>query len=283
MQIVMVNYDVAMLADLTQKVAEAARQAGRFMLQERQVFDPSRIEEKGLHDYVSYVDRETERLLVASLSALLPGSGFITEEATASHAGEPCLWIVDPLDGTTNYLHNQSPYAVSIALYGRGAGLLLGVVYEPNRDECFCAWKGGGAYLNGVRLSVSPIDDVGAAYVHLGLPYDAERFGALMTSLMARFYGHVGAVRIAGSAAMDICGVAAGRCDAYIEPSLHVWDVAAGILILQEAGGVVTDFAGKAWFDGVAGVDFPGVNGYDVLATTSLLHTDVQSYVNDCL
>ena len=82
---------------------------------------------------------------------------------------------------------------------------------------------------------------------------------------------------------MDICGVAAGRCDAYIEPSLHVWDVAAGILILQEAGGVVTDFAGKALFDGVAGMDFPGVNGYDVLATTSLLHTDVQSYVNDCL
>lgn len=279
----MITYDVAMLADLTQKVVGAAREAGRFMQQERQGFDRSRIEEKGLHDYVSYVDRETERLLVASLSALLPGSGFITEEATASHANEPCLWIVDPLDGTTNYLHNQSPYAVSIALYGRGAGLLLGVVYELCRDECFYAWKGGGAYLNGTSISASPADAIGSAYVHLGLPYDAERFGALMASLLSRFYGHVGAVRIAGSAAMDICGVAAGRCEAYIEPSLHVWDVAAAILILQEAGGVVTDFGATAWFDGAAGMEAPRVDGYDVVATTSRLQADVLSFVNDCL
>ena len=277
------DYDVAMLSGLTLKVVEVARLTGRFLLNERLVFDRSRVEEKNLHDYVSYVDRESERRLVDSLSVLLPGAGFITEEGTVSYRGEACLWIIDPLDGTTNYVHDQPPYAVSIALYGRSAGLLLGVVYEPCHDECFYAWKDGGAYLNGVRISASPVTSIGTAYIHLGLPYDAEKYRTFSTAMLSRFYGHVGGVRIAGSAAMDICGVAAGRTEAYIEPSLHLWDVAAGILILREAGGIVSDFEGNSLLYGATAGDSLRVDGYDVVATNSGLHADVLSYLYDCL
>lgn len=278
------NNDADMLSNLTQKVVESVRLVGRFICQERSVFDPSRIEEKNLHDYVSYVDRESERRLVALLSTLLPTAGFITEEATAAYAGEPYVWIIDPLDGTTNYLHAHAPYVVSVALYGREAGLLVGVVYSPSSDECFYAWKGGGgAYLNGTRLVVSSADSISAAYLHLGLPYDAVKYGRLSAALLSRFYGRVGAVRIAGSAAMDICDVAAGRCDAYIEPSLHVWDVAAAMLILHEAGGVITDFANFSWLDIMRRGDVPEVNHYDVVAATPRLHAEVLAGVHDCL
>lgn len=277
------NTDVYTLADLTRQVVESVRPVGCFIQQERAVFDASRVEEKNLHDYVSYVDREAERRLVASLSELLPGSGFITEEATAACAGEPYLWIVDPLDGTTNFVHDHAPYVVSVALYAPAEGLLAGVVYDPRCNECFYAWKGGGAYLDGVPLSVSSTDSIGKAYLHLGLPYDAVKYGQLSAVLLSRFYGRVGAVRIAGSAAMDICDVAAGRCDAYIEPSLHVWDVAAGILILHEAGGAITDFSGVSWLDRLASGGVPAENHYDVVAATSPLHAEVLAGVCDCL
>ena len=177
------DYDVAMLSGLTLKVVEVARLTGRFLLNERLVFDRSRVEEKNLHDYVSYVDRESERRLVDSLSVLLPGAGFITEEETVSYRGEACLWIIDPLDGTTNYVHDQPPYAVSIALYGRSAGLLLGVVYEPCHDECFYAWKDGGAYLNGVRISASPVTFGSYGYLWCGSGAYRGLYRAVPTSL----------------------------------------------------------------------------------------------------
>ena len=211
------DYDVAMLSGLTLKVVEVARLTGRFLLNERLVFDRSRVEEKNLHDYVSYVDRESERRLVDSLSVLLPGAGFITEEETVSYRGEACLWIIDPLDGTTNYVHDQPPYAVSIALYGRSAGLLLGVVYEPCHDECFYAWKGSKAYLDGKEIRVTDVAVLDKAFVALGFPYDSDHYRPVAQKLVDRLYGYAGGTRLLGSAAAELCYVACGRFDARIE------------------------------------------------------------------
>lgn len=133
---------------LTAKVCEIARAAGGFLKEERKNFHREVVEEKHAHDYVSYVDKESEKRVVADLKALLPEAGFIVEEGSATYRDEPYCWVVDPLDGTTNYIHDNAPYCVSIGLRNRDE-LLAGVVYDPCADECFYAWKGGGAYLNG--------------------------------------------------------------------------------------------------------------------------------------
>ena len=243
------------------------------------------IEYKADHSPLTLADKASD----ATIGRFLSTTPYpvLTEERKALPYEERKLWhklwIVDPLDGTTNFVHDHAPYVVSVALYAPAEGLLAGVVYDPRCNECFYAWKGGGAYLDGVPLSVSSIDSIGKAYLHLGLPYDAVKYGQLSAALLSRFYGRVGAVRIAGSAAMDICDVAAGRCDAYIEPSLHVWDVAAGILILQEAGGAITDFSGVSWLDRLASGGVPAENHYDVVAATSALHAEVLAGVCDCL
>ena len=133
------------LQQLTTEVCRIATEAGNFLRKERRSFSRERVVEKHAHDYVSYVDKESERLLVAQLSALLPEAGFIAEEGSAVYKNEPYCWVIDPLDGTTNYIHDNAPYCVSIALRSC-TELLLGVVYEVCRDECFYAWKGGKAW-----------------------------------------------------------------------------------------------------------------------------------------
>ena len=139
------------LKTLTLSVCATARRAGSFIRDERRQFRSERIEHKHAHDYVSYVDKESERLIVSELRQLLPEAGFITEEGSAGHGDEDYCWVVDPLDGTTNFIHRFPPYAVSIALM-KGSDILIGVVYEVCADECFYAWQGGGAYVNGTPL-----------------------------------------------------------------------------------------------------------------------------------
>ena len=134
------------LQKLTLAVCEIARQAGAYIREEREKFSLESVERKHAHDYVSYEDKGSEQLIVAALKELLPEAGFITEEGLAGHDAEQLLWVVDPLDGTTNFIHQYAPYAVSIALL-QGKEILIGVVYEICADECFYAWKGGGAYL----------------------------------------------------------------------------------------------------------------------------------------
>ena len=147
------------LQQLTTEVCRIATEAGNFLRKERRSFSRERVVEKHAHDYVSYVDKESERLLVAQLSALLPEAGFIAEEGSAVYKNEPYCWVIDPLDGTTNYIHDNAPYCVSIALRSC-TELLLGVVYEVCRDECFYAWKGGKAWMNGDELHVSKIENI---------------------------------------------------------------------------------------------------------------------------
>ena len=152
------------LERLTESVCVIARDCGVFLREERKTFSRDSVVSKQAHDYVSYVDKESEKRLVKALSQLLPEAGFITEEGTADYHDEMFCWVIDPLDGTTNYIHDNAPYCVSIALHC-GTEMLVGVVYEVCRDECFYAWQGGGAWLNGNPIYVSDVDRLDDAFV----------------------------------------------------------------------------------------------------------------------
>lgn len=260
------------MIDLQRLVSDVKRVAiatGCFLREERAKFDRSAVQEKGPHDYVSYVDKASEERLVAQLTALLPEAGFVTEEKTTQqYASEEYCWVIDPLDGTTNFIHDMAPYCVSIALRNRSE-VLLGVVYEVCRNECYWAYKGGGAYLNDCPISVSSISDMSQAQILLGFPYDSERFRPIVLGTIAQMYGAVGAERLLGSAAAELCYVAAGRAEGRIEGLLGPWDVAAGTLILSEAGGLTTDFSGGDTY----------LNGREVLASNGLIHESLMRIV----
>ncbi len=228
---------------LTDATCRIARETGAYLREARRTFRPERVEQKQAHDFVSYVDRESERLTVARLHPLLPDAGVLPEEQTVTYGGEPLRWVVDPLDGTTNFIHDLAPYAVSIALQ-RDGELLLGVVYEVCRDECFYAWKGGGAWLDGTRIGVDASCPEGQALVGVELPYNAADYSATGQRLIQRFYGRVGGLRMNGSAATSLAYVAAGRFAAWAERYIRPWDFAAGLLLVDEAGGTTAAFGG---------------------------------------
>ncbi len=229
--------------DICLKTCDVARAAGRFIAQERTVFTASQIEYKGLHDLVSYVDKEAERMIIDELQQLLPESGFIAEEGTAGYTNEQYAWIIDPLDGTTNFIQGIPVYSVSIGLLYNNQ-LVVGVVYEVGQQECFYAWKGGGAYLNGSPISVSTQVDMHRCLLATGFPYtEFNQLDAYLDFLKWAMRNSRGVRRI-GSAAVDLAYVACGRFDAFWEYDLKPWDVAAGALLVQEAGGSVSDFRG---------------------------------------
>ncbi|WP_418698380.1 inositol monophosphatase family protein [Bacteroides sp.] len=258
------------LKTLTESVCHIARRAGCFLKEERKGFRQEMVQEKRAHDYVSYVDKESEKRIVSALRELLPEAGFIVEEGSAVYSDEPYCWVVDPLDGTTNYIHDNAPYCVCIALRSKEA-LLLGVVYDPCRDECFYAWHGGGAYVNGERMQVSPIQRVEDAFVVTELPYNSEQYARTGEHLIHELYGKVAGIRMTGSAALAICYVAAGRFDAWLEAFIGKWDFSAAALMVQEAGGKVTDFYGNDRF----------IDGHHIIATNGPLHPLFQMLVQE--
>ena len=258
------------LEQLTADVCRIATAAGHFLKEERKNFRRESVIEKCTHDYVSYVDKESERRLVTELSALLPEAGFIAEEGSATYNDEPYCWVIDPLDGTTNYIHDNAPYCVSIALRSRDE-LLLGVVYEVCRDEWFYAWKGGKAWLNGEPLHISDIDDVTNAFLIVELPYNDAAYKQIAMHLLDDLYGKAGAIRMNGSAAAAICYVAAGRFDGWLEAFIGKWDYSAAALIVLEAGGEVTDFYGSRDF----------MEGHHIIATNGHLHAYLQDLVKE--
>ena len=231
------------LENLCFDVQGLAKIAGLFISDEREKFNIEDVIVKGKADFVSYVDKQAEKLIVEGLSKLLPGSGFIAEEGTGSSSDEKYKWIIDPLDGTTNFIHGLPPFAVSIALI-EDKELVLGVVYEVTQDECFYAWRGSSAYLNGNEIKVSTASTTGDALIATGFPYSAfEKLECYIES-MRYFMVHSHGLRRLGSAATDLCYVAAGRFEAFYEHGLKPWDVAAGTIILRQAGGKVSDFNG---------------------------------------
>jgi myo-inositol-1(or 4)-monophosphatase len=202
-----------------------------------------KIETKALNSLVSYVDKTAERMLVAGLSELLPGSTFLTEEETVEQSTGEFQWIIDPLDGTTNFLHQLPCFAVSVALR-QNEEIVLGIVYEVNRHECFYAWKNGGAWLNGSRIHTAATTSLADSLVATGFPYrdfdTMHRYIETLQFLMKNTRG----LRRYGAAAVDLAYVSCGRFDSFFEYGLAAWDVAAGILLVQEAGGRVSDFKG---------------------------------------
>lgn len=241
-----------------------AKKAGAFIRQERQHFDLDAVEHKGFNDLVSYVDREAEKLIVEGLREVLPDAGFITEEGTSTTQSDDLNWIIDPLDGTTNFIHGIPVFSVSIALIQKDE-LILGVVYEVNLDECFYATKGGGAFCNEKPIHVSKAPDLSASLIATGFPYYnfdlIDRYLATLKSLMQTTHG----LRRFGSAAVDLIYVACGRAEGFFEYNLNSYDVAGGAIIVQEAGGKVTDFSG--------GKDF--VFGRQILATNGNIHSEI--------
>jgi myo-inositol-1(or 4)-monophosphatase len=228
--------------DILEHVILTAKKAGAFIKQERENFSYSKVEIKGLNDMVSYVDKTAEEIIVRELKHILPEAGFIVEENTTSGKKE-MNWIVDPLDGTTNFIHGVPCYAVSIALE-RNNEIILGVVYEVSRDECFYAQKGKGSFLNGKPIKVSQRKTLSESLIATGFPiYNFSRIDSFLSALKY-FMQHTHGVRRIGAAAADLCYLACGRVDCFFEYNLNPWDVAAGALIIKEAGGTVFDFGG---------------------------------------
>ena len=224
-------------------VYDIAREAGNYIQQQLNNITHTEIEQKGHHNYVTYVDKSAEELIVNRLKDLLPGSGFITEENTAGHNQQLFRWVIDPLDGTTNFIHKVPVFCVSIALM-EGDKVVVGVVYEINLNECFYAWKGGKAMLNGKEISVSPVRDFDNSLLATGFPYyDYGRLDDYVT-VFKHFMKHTAGLRRLGSAAADLAYVACGRFEGFYEYGLNSWDVAAGSFIVEMAGGVVSDFTG---------------------------------------
>lgn len=224
-------------------VCELSKEVGLFIKNERQKFSSDKIEIKGKNDLVSYVDKTAEQKIIESLSKLIPEAGFIAEEGTSTKKGEVYNWVIDPLDGTTNFIHGLPCYAVSIALL-RNNEPVLGVVYEINFDECFYAWEGSKAYLNGNEISVSKVGSLNDSLLATGFPYyDYSKMKEYL-ELFQYFMKNTHGLRRLGSAATDLAYVACGRFEGFYEYCLQPWDVAAGVFIVQQAGGKVTDFKG---------------------------------------
>jgi myo-inositol-1(or 4)-monophosphatase len=233
--------DIKLILDDVLKVAAEAAvfihsQAGKVKEQD--------VEIKSRNSLVSYVDKEAEKILVTGLSKIIEGSGFITEEETVSQVKSEYTWIIDPLDGTTNFLQQIPCYSVSIALM-HDDELVLGVVHDVEHKEAFYAWKGGGAWCNGKPIHVSGRTDVSDAVVATGFPYASRDVLPQLTSIFDYFIKNARGIRRLGSAAIDLAYVACGRFDAYYETTLNPWDIAGGIILVEEAGGVVTGFSGK--------------------------------------
>lgn len=264
--------------NILDSVCQLAIEVGKYQAEQQKTFNRDRVESKHSHDYVSYVDKESERRIVTGLKALLPEAGFLTEEKTIELHQAEYVWIIDPLDGTTNFIHNTGPWCVCIALRHKDE-LVMGVVYEITRNELFYATRGGGAWTrqsNGEvkALRVSSVDDIDQALVLIGYPYNADGFREFCTSLIGRLYGHCSSIRSFGSAEGELCYVAAGRFDVYLESYIKEWDVSAGAVILKEAGGTISDYHGS---------DNLWPSGREVLATNGKLHQAMLEEINKCL
>jgi myo-inositol-1(or 4)-monophosphatase len=249
---------------ICREVEKIAGEAAGFIVRESGRFGQSDIEIKGLNNFVTYVDKGSEEMLIRMLGPLVPEAGFVAEEGTSAIRGARYNWVIDPLDGTTNFLHRVRPYAISIALMD-GDEPVCGVVHDVGGSETFTAWKDGGSWLNGKRIYVSETAALAGSLVATGFPYNLfDRlvpYMELLSYLVKRTHG----IRRLGSASIDLAYVACGRFDLFFEYDLKLWDVAAGILLVREAGGKFTDFSGNA----------KGLTGNETLAANALVFNEM--------
>jgi len=224
------------------EVIEITRSIGVYIKQQRENFQHILIEKKGVRDFVTEVDTNAEKRLVTALNKILPEAGFITEEKTIEQQDKEYLWIIDPLDGTMNYVHGIPIYSISIALQYKGE-IILGVVLEVSNNEMFYSWKNAPAYCNGKIIHISACDNLGDALIATGFPYIRNEERTTKISETLKYFLDNGRdIRRLGTAATDLCYVACGRMDVYYEAFLNIWDIAAGIIIAENAGAYVSDF-----------------------------------------
>lgn len=237
------------------------RSVGRYIVAQQARLANIQIDHKSLNSLVSEVDIEAEKRLVGLLADLLPEAGFLTEEQTISQAVKPLRWVIDPLDGTTNFLHGLPHFSISIALEQNGK-IILGIVLDCAREEYFYGWEGGGAWLNGQAIHVTKTTALAQSLLATGFPYyDFEKMEAYLEVLRYMMKNTRGLRRF-GSAALDLAWVACGRYDGFFEYGLNPWDVGAGILLIEEAGGRITDFSNGPTV----------INGKEILGSNGALH-----------
>src|SRR5512146_1015178 len=264
---------MAVRSALVNVMAGAALKAARGLIRDFGEVEQLQVSVKGPSDFVSSADLKAEKILKAELAKARPGYGFLLEESGASAGSDSHhRWIIDPLDGTTNFLHGIPHWAISIALE-RDGEVAAGLVYEPLRDEVFWAEKGAGAFVNDRRLRVSARRNLADSVIGTGIPFrghgDHERYLRTLSAVMAMTSG----VRRPGAAALDLAYVAAGRFDGFWEFGLHAWDIAAGILLVREAGGYVTDLSGGHAM----------LSSGDVVAANDHLHLPLAALVKDAM
>ncbi len=250
------------LAKCLDTAVRAARAAGK--LQRERLWTEHEVSYKGVSNLVTEVDRECEALIVDAIRAEWPGHDFLAEENVYAQVGSGYRWVIDPLDGTTNYAHGFPWFCVSIALE-IDSEVRLGVIYHPMMDELFTSVKGEGAFLNGKRLQVSRRAPLKSCLLATGFPYDRTRDNENNFAPFIDFQMAARAVRRAGAAALDLAYVAAGRLDGYWECKLKPWDVAAGQLLIAEAGGRVTNHAGEPY----------SIYDHRILASNGLIHGEM--------
>lgn len=221
----------------------AARSAGDIIMRATGRMDKLTVTHKAQHDYVSEVDQMAEQEIIRTIRKAYPEHAILAEESGRSATESEFEWIIDPLDGTTNFLHQFPQYSVSIAVRHKGR-LEHAVVYDPLKDEIFSASRGAGAQLNGHRLRVSSARGLDGALLGTGFPFKDQRYLDLYLQMFKAMIIPTAGIRRAGSAALDLAYVAAGRLDGFWELNLNPWDMAAGLLLIQEAGGMVSDIKG---------------------------------------
>ncbi len=258
--------------EIIMQVVDLAKEVGIYLREEQKKLKSDDIEKKGQHDFVSYVDKTAEQKLVNQLKIILPDAGFIAEENSVERIDKDIMWIIDPLDGTTNYIHGMSPFAISIGLM-KNQKMIGGVVYEVGLDECFYAWKDSYAFLNGNKINVSSTTLLEDSLIATGFPYyDYSRLEPFMTTL-SYFIQNTHGVRRLGTAATDLIYVACGRIDGFYEYGLSPWDVAAGAFIVQQAGGIVSDYNGDSNY----------IFGKEILASNKGIYSDFLTVIKDTM
>jgi myo-inositol-1(or 4)-monophosphatase len=252
-------------------MTRAADKAARGLKRDFGEVEQLQVSQKGPADFVSNADIKAEKVLREELSKARPGFGFLLEEGGTVKGTDPDhRWIIDPLDGTTNFLHGLPHFAISIGLEKNGE-IIAGVVYDPIKEEMFCAEKGGGAFLNDRRLRVSGRKNMHEALIGTGIPFlgrgDGDHFNQQLRGIMRETAG----VRRWGAAALDLAYVAAGRLDGFWEEGLSAWDLAAGLLLVRESGGYVSDLKGGQTM----------LESGNILASNNLLHAPLQALLTN--
>lgn len=260
-------------------IKDTALHAGREIIMPAFTSGNVYISYKSKTNLLTDIDRKSEEYIVSRIQSTFPDHSIVAEEGNSLEKCGGFVWYIDPIDGTNNFAHGIPHFAVSIALYSDSGDGIAGCIYDPNKEEIFYAHKGSGAWCSGKRIMVSDTEDLNCSIVLTGFPYEKDNSEYNNVSQAAAVIPHVRGFRRLGAASLDFCYVSMGRCDAYWEPFLQPWDVAAGIIIAEEAGGRITDYRGNAVTNRSS--EFVCSNGLIHDQLTELLKKSTVSYPND--